>query len=94
MDKVDHAFRNAHIPRELQALIEIDGQTWAEQMRDMLLDANAAVRKARETALPPKTVEAFDVRYWEAVRLGLSYHRRLPKLAQKASARARPSPAR
>ena len=40
-------------------------------MRDMLLDANAAVNKAREageTALPPKTVAAFVERYWEAVR--------------------------
>ena len=93
MDKVDHAFCNAHILRELQALIEIDGETWAEAMRDMLLDANAAVNKAREageTALPPKTVAAFVERYWEAVRLGLSFHRQLPKLRNKASARGRP----
>ena len=93
MDAVDHAFRNAHILRELQALIEIDGETWAEQMRDLLLDANAAVNTAREageTALPPKTVAAFIERYWEAVRLGLSFHRQLPKLEQKASARGRP----
>jgi hypothetical protein len=48
MDRVDHAFCNAHILRELQALIEIDGETWAAVMRDMLLDANAAVNKARE----------------------------------------------
>ena len=39
MDEVDHAFCNAHILRELQALIEIDGETWAEAMRDMLLSA-------------------------------------------------------
>ena len=93
MERVDHAFCNAHILRELQALIEIDGETWAEQMRDLLLDANAAVNKAREageTALPPKTVAAFVERYWDAVRLGLSFHRQLPKLEQKASARGRP----
>ena len=57
MDKVDHAFCNAHILRELQALIEIDGETWAEAMRDMLLSAHAAVNKARQagqTALPAK----------------------------------------
>ena len=86
MDAVDHAFRNAHILRELQALIEIDGETWAEQMRDLLLDANAAVNTAREageTALPPKIVVAFVERYWAAVRLGLSFHRQLPKLEQK-----------
>ena len=93
MDTVDHAFCNAHILRELQALIEIDKETWAEPMRDLLLNANAAVNKAREageTALPSKTVAAFVERYWEAVRLGLSFHRQLPKLEQKASARGRP----
>jgi transposase len=93
MDKVDHAFCNAHILRELQALIEIDGETWAEAMRDMLLSANAAVNKAREageTALPAKTVAAFVEHYWGAVRLGLSFHRQLPKLQQQAGARGRP----
>ena len=93
MDTVDHAFCNAHILRELQALIEIDKEPWAEAMRDMLLNANAAVNKAREageTALPSKTVVAFVERYWEAVRLGLSFHRQLPKLEQKATTRGRP----
>jgi transposase len=93
MDAVDHAFCNAHILRELQALIEFEKEAWAEQIRDMLLDANAAVNKAREagaTALPPETVEAFVERYWAAVRLGLSFHRQLPKLEKKAGARGRP----
>jgi transposase len=56
MDAVDHAFCNAHILRELQALIEFEKEPWAELMRTMLLDANAAVDKAREAgacALPP-----------------------------------------
>jgi transposase len=93
MDAVDHAFCNAHILRELQALIEIEKEPWAEPMRDMLLDANAAVNKAREagaTALPPKTVAAFVERYWAAVRLGLAFHRQLPKLEKKANSRGRP----
>src|ERR1700722_6986268 len=93
MNTVDHAFCNAHVLRELQALAEIDKEPWAEPMRDLLLDANAAVDKAREageTALPSETVAAFVERYWEAVRLGLSFHRQLPKLEQKASARGRP----
>jgi len=93
MSTVDHAFCNAHILRELQALIEFEKEPWAEQMRDMLLDANAAVNKAREagaTALPPETVAAFVERYWAAVRLGLAFHRQLPKLGKKANARGRP----
>ena len=93
MDKVDHAFCNAHILRELQALIDIDNEPWAELMRDTLLDANAAVNAAREagaSALPPETVAAFVERYWAAVRLGLAFHRQLPKLETKSSSRGRP----
>jgi hypothetical protein len=62
-------------------------------MRDMLLAANAAVDKAREageTVLPSQTVAAFLERYWAAVRLALPFHRQLPKLEKKASARGRP----
>jgi len=92
MDAVDHAFCNAHILRELQALIEFEKEPWAELMRTMLLDANAAVDKAREAgacALPPETVAAFTERYWAAVRLGLGYHRQLPKLEPKSPSRGR-----
>ena len=92
MEAVDHAFCNAHILRELQALIEIDKEPWAEAMRDLLLDARAAVGQARaagETALPQTIVAAFVERYWEAVRLGLAFHRHLPQLEQKAGARGR-----
>jgi transposase len=92
MEGVDHAFCNAHILRELQALIEFEKEPWAELMRTMLLDANAAVNTARaagETALPPKTIATFLERFWAAVRLGLAYHRQLPKLEKKANSRGR-----
>ncbi len=93
MDKVAHAFCNAHILRELQALIEFENEPWAELMRAVLLDANAAVEAAREagaSALPPETIAVFVERYWAAVRLGLAFHRQLPKLEKKADARGRP----
>ena len=93
MDKVDHAFCNAHILRELQALIDIEKEPWAQLMRDTLLDANAAVNKARDagaSALPPETLAAFVERYWAAVRLGLAFHRQLPKLETKSAPRGRP----
>jgi transposase len=93
MDKVAHAFCNAHILRELQALIEFENEPWAELMRAVLLDANAAVNTAREagaSALPPETIAAFVERYWAAVRLGLAFHRQLPKLESKSSLRRRP----
>jgi transposase len=93
MDEVAHAFCNAHILRELQALIEFENEPWAELMRAALLDANAAVdtaRRAGASALPPETIAAFVERYWAAVRLGLAFHRQWPKLEKKADARRRP----
>jgi transposase len=58
----------------------------------MLLEANAAVDTVREagvSALPPQTLAAFVERYWAAVRLGLAFHRQLPKLEKKANSRGR-----
>src|SRR5271156_453899 len=82
---VYHAFCNAHILRELEALIEFEKEPWAELMR-------AAVREAREAgkrALPPEEVKAFVERYWAAVRMGLAYHRGLPALETKSKTRGR-----
>ena len=92
LDTVDHAFCNAHILRELQSLIEFDKEPWVEGMRDMLREANLAVNKARKagvTALAPDELAAFVDRYWAAVRLGLAFHRELPKLETKANPRGR-----
>ena len=89
---VDHALCNAHRLRELKALIELDGEAWATPMRDMLLEANAAVRRARQaglTALAPGQGEAFVERYWSAVREGLAFHRALPRLARDPQSRGR-----
>jgi len=90
-----HAFCNGHILRELEALIEFDGEAWATLMRDLLLEANVAVREARaagEKALAPHRVAAFVKRYWTAVRLGLAFHREAPKLDRKTGKRQRKRP--
>ena len=89
---VAHAFCNAHHLRELKGLIAFDNEAWAEPMRQVLLDANAAVRKARAAgarALAPDAIEAFSERFWEAVRRGLAFHRQLPALETKAGPRGR-----
>ena len=81
LENVLHAFCNAHLLRELQAVCEFDKEPWAEALRATLLDANEAVQKARAegaSALPPETVKAFEDRYWAAVREGLALHRSLP----------------
>jgi transposase len=90
-----HAFCNAHHLRELKALIEIDQEPWAKAMSDLLVEANEAVREAREageTALPPAPVEGFVARYWEAVRAGLAFHRSLPRLEKRARGRTKRRP--
>jgi transposase len=92
LGQVDHGLCNAHHLRELKALIELDGEAWATPMRDMLLAANAAVRKARDngaSALAPDQVNALTERYWEAVREGLAFHRALPSLERSPQSRGR-----
>ena len=49
---VRHALCNAHHLRELQALIDIEKEQWAGQMRDLLIEANSAVRAPRPKARP------------------------------------------
>jgi transposase len=81
LENVDHAFCNAHLLRELQAVCEFDKEPWAEALRATLLDANEAVRTAKAqgaSALAPETIKAFEDRYWAAVREGLALHRSLP----------------
>ncbi len=81
LENVDHAFCNAHLLRELQAVCELDKEPWAEALRTTLLDANEAVGTAKAqgaAALPPESIKAFEERYWAAVREGLALHRSLP----------------
>jgi transposase len=81
LQNVDHAFCNAHLLRELQAVCEFDEEPWAEALRATLLDANEAVREAKARgvwALAPEAIKAFEDRYWAAVREGLALHRSLP----------------
>ena len=81
LENVDHAFCNAHLLRELQAVCEFDKEPWAEALRATLLNANEAVRTAKAqgaSALEPETIKAFEDRYWAAVREGLALHRSLP----------------
>jgi transposase len=61
-------------------------------MRDLLLEANRTVDEARQrgqTALDTAVANSFHARYWELLRLGLSYHRKLPRLPRHASNRGR-----
>ena len=92
LDAVDHAFCNAHLLRELQAVCELDKEPWAEALRATLLDANEAVRNAKAhgaASLAPETIKAFEDRYWDAVREGLALHRSLPAFDLSTSSKKR-----
>jgi transposase len=92
---VAHADCNAHHLRELKALIELDAEPWAKDMRDLLVEANDAVRKARQqgaTALAQPALRRFVARYWKAVRAGLAFHRAMPALKQCATGRTKRRP--
>src|SRR5208283_1079532 len=81
LENVDHAFCNAHLLRELQAVCQLDEEPWADALRATLLNANEAVTTAKAqgaAALAPETIKAFEDRYWAAVREGLALHRSLP----------------
>lgn len=88
---VAHALCNAHHLRELKALIDIEKEQWAGQMRDLLLDANKAVRAAVElgqSALSTPILRGLIKRYNAIVRRGLAFHRKqkpLPDSLERAA---------
>jgi hypothetical protein len=89
---VAHALCNAHHLRELQALIEIEKEAWARQMRDVLLDGLKAVREALaqgSTALADAVRGSLLGRHKNIVRRGLAFHRQQPALSRAAGARGR-----
>ena len=80
LENLDHAFCNAHLLRELQAVCEFDKEPWAEALRRNAPDADEAARTAEaqgETALAQKLLRRSNSD-WAAVREGLALHRRLP----------------
>jgi transposase len=90
---VRHALCNAHHLRELKAVIDIDKEPWAEPMRDLLLEANAAVHSAigeGAHALAPPLLRALLKRYNAIVRRGLAFHRKQPPLLSPGARRRPP----
>jgi transposase len=95
LQAASHALCNAHHLRELKALIEFDHEPWAAPMRDLLLDANRAVGDAKargERALDGALLKRFDTRFWDILREGLAFHRKLPCLPQAATGRPKRRP--
>src|ERR1700728_388995 len=86
---VAHGLCNAHHLRELQALIEIEKESWARQMRDVLVDGLKAVREALAqgaTALTDAVRGSLLRRHKNIVRRGLAFHREQPPLSRGVGA--------
>jgi len=95
LESARHALCNAHHLRELKALIEFDHEPWAALMRDLLLDANRAVGEAKarsQTTLDPALLGRFEARFWDILREGLAFHRKLPRLPQAARGKTKRRP--
>jgi transposase len=89
---VAHALCNAHHLRELQALIEIEKESWARQMREVLMDGRKAVHEAvaqGATALADAVRGSLLRRHQNIVRRGLAFHREQPPLGRAVGARGR-----
>ncbi len=91
---VVHALCNAHILRELQALVKIDQEDWAGRLQRLLRRAARAVRIAQRLGvpLPDSLLERIRKRYERLVQEGLDYHRGLEPLARGRRGRKKRRP--
>ena len=79
---VQHAACNAHHLRELQALIDIDKEDWANSLQRLLRRALRAAHFARENGreLPPSLVARFSRAWDSTIERALALHQAMPPL--------------
>ena len=84
MPDVQHALCNAHHLRELQALVEIEKENWAEKMQRLLRRACHVANLARERGMDvkPQTIARVERCYRRILSEGFAFH-----LAQPAHGR-------
>ncbi|MGH9436186.1 MAG: IS66 family transposase, partial [Terriglobia bacterium] len=91
MGGVTHALCNAHHLRELKALIEIEKEPWATDMRRFLRHACHAVNLAgkRGSALKPAFIAWLSARYDRILAQGFQFHEGQPPLTASGLRRGR-----
>jgi transposase len=82
MEGVLHALCNAHHPRELQVLIEIEKEDWARKMQRLSRRACHAANMARDRGAPlkPGLIALFARSYDAIVDNGIAFHEAQPPL--------------
>jgi transposase len=90
MTGVLHALCNAHHPRELKALIEIEKEDWARKTQRLLRRTRHATDLAREQGVPlkPGLIALIDRCYDVILAEGILFHETQPELV-KAGRRGR-----
>jgi transposase len=84
-----HALCNAHHPRELQALVEIEKEDWARKMQRLLRRACHAANLAREQGvmLSPGFIALIERCYDTVLTEGFAFHEAQPALISTARKR-------
>jgi len=68
----DHALCNAHHLRELTFVYEQDGQPWAKQMMEFLLEVKEAREKSKGQRFSARTIQEFEQRYRTILAMGMA----------------------
>jgi transposase len=68
----DHALCNAHHLRELTFVHEQEGQSWAKQMIEFLLEVKEKKEKSTGQRFSAKRIQEFERRYREIVAMGMA----------------------
>ena len=91
MTAAEHGLCNAHILRELQALVDNDDEVWAEQLSrsSYLLEAISAARRGRPSG---GRVAELEDHYDLLVGDGIRHHEALPALRSKRKGRPKRRP--
>jgi transposase-like protein len=87
--RCQHSLCGAHLLRDCLLVAEQEGQPWAQNMHDVLLELNEVVKQAREkghAALAPDVRNQWVAQYFEVLRLGYqAYHQAHPPPEQTTS---------
>jgi transposase len=92
-----HALCNAHHLRELTGIEELSQQSWASEMKQLLLDIKAAVAQAQEAGLSqlhPDEWHDWNTRYTDLLLLGEQANPVVEEAVPKKKGRRKQHPAR
>lgn len=90
---IKHGLCNAHLLRELTYIEETHEESWAKQMKELLIQTKQKVEDYFEIgSLPEEELELIETRYHQIINEGLSYHSSLPSLARGKRGKAKQRP--